>query len=73
MAPTWCQRDAHTAPTERQQNTHGTSTEDPQILEAPEDLWRVVTAWEGLSEAAKSEILGVVKEAEELMKNQSSA
>jgi len=43
------------------------------IRETPEDLRRVVEAWAFLSEAAKSEILGVVKEAEGLMKNQSSA
>ncbi len=38
-----------------------------------EKAFGVVGAWPFLSEAAKSEILGVVKEAEELMKNQSSA
>jgi len=37
------------------------------------DLAHVVGAWPFLSDEAKSEILGVIKEAEELMKGQSSA
>ena len=60
-------------PTGGQQQANGGPAGGQQVLDVPEDLWRVVEAWEFLSEAAKSEILGVVKEAEELMKNQSSA
>jgi len=41
--------------------------------ELAEDLGRVIQGWGLLTDAAKSEILGVIKEAEELMKGQSSA